>query len=216
MLGSIKNAYEVYKRHDFSLSHQFRLISILGAPEYVSRELNEAPAGEGGALYLKSATVPGRSVEDIAVAYQGFNFHKPGSVTYENPWTVTFKTPGDYLVRNAFEAWNNELFSDETSCGNYNIPCPNTVIRIGLMDSNCSIIRVYDLVGVYPSKVGAIQYNIESNELTEFSVDFFYQYWRLVPNFDKGLVDSTQSERNKIAATYSDYHSSIIETEETC
>jgi len=217
-LGSIRNAYDVYQQHDFSRSFQFRIISMFGVPDYVLREVVEKPVGEGGALYLKTASIPGRTVNDITVPYQGFEFHTPGSVKYDdNPWTVTFKTPGDYLVRNALERWHFEMFSDETSCGNFGIPCADTVIRIGLTDAtSCSIIRTYDLVGVYPSKLGPIAYNIESTDLTEFSVDFFYQYWRLVPNNDTGNVDSTTSEGSKIDETYGDYHTSIIQTDENC
>jgi hypothetical protein len=216
-LASIRNAYEVYQRHDFSLSNNFRLISILGCPDYVSREINEKPYGEGGALYIKSASVPGRTVVDIPIQYHGFEFHKPGAVKYDdNPWSVTFKTPGDYLVRNALEAWHNELFSDETSCGRTGVPCPNSVIRIGLTDASCNIIRVYDLIGVYPSKISNIEYDLESTALTQFSVDFYYQYWRLVPNFDTGSIDSTTVEQAKIAATYAEYHSDIMQTEEKC
>lgn len=217
-LGSIRNAYDVYQQHDFSRSFQFRLISILGAPEYVIREIVEKPTGEGGALYLQSASVPGRKVNDIVTKYQGFSFHIPGSVEYpDNPWKVTFKTPGDYLVRNALEQWHNELFSDETSCGNFKIPCQNTVIRIGLTDSNsCKIIRVYDLIGVYPSTLGAISYTIEETNLTTFDVDFYYQYWRLVPATDSGNIDSTRTEESKIISTYEEYHNDIIETEDNC
>lgn len=216
-LGSIRNAYEVYQRHDFSLSNYFRLISILGAPEYVSREINEKPYGEGGALYIKSASIPGRTVQNIPVPYQGFEFNKPGAVKYDNnPWQVTFKTPGDYLVRNALEQWSFEIASDETSCGRGNIPCPNSVIRLGLTDASCKIIRVYDLIGVYPSNVSSIEYDMESTSLTQFTVDFYYQYWRLVPNFDTGIIDSTTVEQAKIQSTYDKYHGDIMQTDETC
>ena len=217
-LGSIRNAYDAYQQHDFSRSNQFRLISILGAPDYVLRELVERPTGEGGALYIKTATIPGRTVQDIQVDYQGFQFHSPGAVTYEdNPWSVSFKTPGDYLVRNALEQWHFEMFSDETSCGNFGMPCASTIIRLGLTDARtCSIIRTYDLVGVYPSKISDISYNLEATELTEFSVDFYYQYWRLVPNTDSGLIDSTSVEGSTIDSTYAAYHSEITETDEVC
>ncbi len=218
MLGSIKNAYDAYRQHDFSRSHQFRFISIFGAPDYVVRELVEKPLGEGGVLYLKSTTIPGRVVKDIPAAYHGFNFHVPGAVEYpDNPWTVTFKTPGDYLIRNAMERWHFEMFSDETSCGNYKIPCPNTVIRLGLTDSSrCKIIRVYDLVGVYPSKIGPITYNVENAELTDFPIEFYYQYWRLAPNNDTGLTDSLAVDNTLIDSTFQKYHNDIVETEEVC
>lgn len=217
-LGSIRNAYEVYKKHDFSRSHQFRFISIMGAPEYVSRELNGQPTGEGGHVYIQTATIPGRTITNMEIPYHGFNFNSPSTVKYEdNPWSVTFRTPGDYLVRNALEAWQHELFSDETSCGNLKLPCPNSRIRLGLLDSGgCKIIRAYDLIGVYISNFGPIQYDLTQANLTTFDAKFYYQYWRLVPNFDSGLVDSTRPEQAAIMGTYAEYHSGITETKETC
>lgn len=217
-LGSIRNAYEVYKAHDFSRSNQFRIISILGAPDYVNREINERPAGEGGALYIQSASIPGKSIVDMEVAYHGFSFHVPSSVKYNNnPWSVTFRTPGDYLVRNAIEAWQNEIVSDETSCGNFKIPCMNVKIRLGLTASDsCRIIRVYDLIGVYPSNLGEISYDLSQATMTTFTVDFHYQYWRLVPNFDDGLLDAGNPEQLEQMSTYNSYHTEITESKEGC
>lgn len=217
-LGSIRNAFEVYKKHDFSRSNQFRLISIVGAPDYVNREINERPAGEGGALYIQSATIPGKTIVDMEIPYHGFNFHAPSTVRYEdNPWSVTFRTPGDYLVRNALEAWQNEIVSDETSCGVFKIPCMNTKIRIGLTASDsCRIIRVYDLIGVYPTKIGPIQYDLTQATMTTFEASFYYQYWRLVPNFDDGLLEFGTPEQLEQISTYNSYHSEITESKENC
>ena len=218
MLGSIRNAYTVFQEHDFSRENQFRILSIYGAPDYVAKELLDKPEGEGGVYYLQSASVPGRTISDIPHEYHGFTFHIPGMVAYSNPnpWSLTFTTPGDYLVRNALEAWHFSIFSDETSCGNFQIPCEGTIIRIGLVDRKCRIIRAYDLVGIYPQDIGEIQYNIQSTNTTTFTVAFHYQYWRPVANFDSGRMDSTTVENTIIQGTYASYHSDILQNEKEC
>lgn len=216
-LGSIRNAYDAYQQHDFSRQFQFRLINIFGAPPYVHEELIERPLGAGGTLYMTTASIPGRAVTPLEVKYQGFSFKVPGAVSYpDNPWKVKFKTPGDYLIRNALEAWNFELFSDESSCGNFKIPCQSTTIRVGLTDNSCKIFRVYDIIGVFPSLLSPIEYDQEGVEITTFTVDFAYQYWRLRPNNDTGSVNSASVESRLIDSAYTEYHNRIVETGVPC
>lgn len=213
-LGSIKNAYEVYKEHDFSRNHQFRIISMDGVPDYVATELLDKPYGLGGWLYWESSTIPGRAVEDLPITYQGFKFHVPGAISYDpNPWNVTFKTPGDFLVRNAMERWHFEMFNDETSCGRFQIPCPSTTIDIGLLDSKCRVVRQYRLVGVYPQKVGSIAYSQGSMEPTTFQVDWMYQWWRPVPVSLEVLDDGTSPIVDGI---YENYHRQILQSKGDC
>ena len=212
-LGSIANAYEVYKEHDFSRNHQFRIISMDGVPSYVRTELLDKPTGMGGWLYWNSASVPGRSITDMPIKYQGFEFHAPGVVKYDSPWKVQFRTPGDFLVRNALEQWSFETKNDETSCGSFQLPCPSTSIDIGLLDSKCRIVRQYRLVGVYPGNIGAIAYSQDSVEVTTFDVEFFYQWWRPVPVSLEVLDDGTPPIVDGI---YDNYHRQILSNKSNC
>jgi hypothetical protein len=158
----------------------------------------------GGWLYWKSASIPGRQVQDMPIKYQGFEFHAPGPIKYDpNPWKVTFSTPGDFLVRNAMERWSFEIFNDETSCGRFSLPCPSSTIDIGLLDNKCRIVRQYRLVGVYPSNISNIEYGQDNLEVTNFSVDFTYQWWRPVPVSLEVLDDGTSPIVDGIFAGYS-------------
>ncbi len=66
-------------------------------------------------------------------------------------------------------------------------------------------------------KLGRANVNyIEGTNFTTFEVAFHYQYWRLRPANDSGLVDSTTTEESIIRSTYSGYHSTIIETDTSC
>lgn len=209
-LGSIKKAYEIYQQHDFSRNHQIRILDMAGVPSYVREEILEKPNGAGGYVYATTMVVPGRSIINIDVPYQGFQMRVPGMVSYDqpNPWPITFRTPGDYLVRNALERWSFETVSDETSCGAFSIPCEGTTIDIAILSPRCDIIRVYRLHGVYIQNVGPIQYNIENNEMTTFEAAFQYQYWRPVINFDSGAID--QSTLSDVDGIYAAYESKIL------
>jgi len=194
-LGSIKDAYNVFQRHDFSRSFQLRFLDIqTSAPSNVNEQLRlELLGPDGGGLsqianvagfngryYITSMVVPGRTIQNIDVPYQGFQFKLPGQVSYDspNPWTLTFRTAGDYLVRNALERLSFATANDETSCGAFNLPCKNNIITIGVLDPKCRIIRAYDLHGFYIQNISEIQYNQENMEGTTFTAAFHYQFWR--------------------------------------
>jgi len=206
-LGSIKQAYDVFKQHDFSRTFQLRILDVNNVPDYVRQELINSE----GRLYATTYVVPGRSIQNIEIPYQGFQFKLPGQVAYDspNPWSITFRTPGDYLVRNALERWSFETANDETSCGRFNLPCENTTIDIAVLSPKCEIIRVYRLHGVYIQNISEIQYNQEQNEGTTFTAAFHYQYWRPAQGFDTGSVDSTLVNDALIDGVFATYSNNI-------
>lgn len=178
-LGSIKEAYNVFQQHDFSRSFQLRFLNI-NVPGLAGAQAARELMGQDGRYYITTMVVPGRTVQNIDVPYQGFQFKLPGQVSYDspNPWTLTFRTPGDYLVRNALEQLSFATANDETACGSFNLPCKENTITIGVMNPKCQIIRAYDLVGVYIQNISEISYNQENMEGTTFTAAFHYQYWR--------------------------------------
>lgn len=212
-LGSIKKAMQVFSQHDFSRSFQLRLLDMNNVPDYVRRELID----QEGRVYISSASIPGRTITDITVPYQGFDFHLPGQVKYDtNPWTLDFRTAGDFLARNALERWSFETANDETSCGKFNLPCENTTIDIAVLSPKCEIIRVYRLHGVYIQNVSEIKYDQKSVEETSFTAAFHYQYWRPAQGFDTGLVDSENANQTLIDDVFATYESKIQQGSGSC
>lgn len=208
-LGSIQKAYAVFQQHDFSRSFNVRILNMNGVPDYVYNQIIEQPAGQGGYLYAKTYSIPGRTIKDIALPIEGFDFHIPGQVAYDqpNPWTITFRTPGDYLVRDALERWSFDTISDESGCGLFTIPCPDTTIDIAVLSPKCEIMRVYRLFGVYPQSVGPIQYDLAGNEITEFEAGFHYQYWRPAAPYEMGDTNNVSPE---VDAIYQAYEAKIL------
>lgn len=209
-LGSIKKAREVFQQHDFSRSWQIRILNMNNVPDYVYNEIIDKPAGMGGSVYAKTMVVPGRDITNIEVPYHGFPINIQGMAKYTpNPWPITFRTPGDFLVRNALERWSYATISDETSCGT-GFPCDNTTIDIAILSPKCDIMRVYTLHGVYPQSVGQISYNIEGNDPTEFEVAFQYQYVRVNHANETGFIDSDAGAGAEIDNVFAAYESKIL------
>jgi hypothetical protein len=213
-LGSIKEAYNVFQQHDFSRSFQLRFldIQVRGSRDNpVGRELIE----QNGRYYITTMVVPGRTVQNIDVPYQGFQFKLPGQVAYDspNPWTLNFRTAGDYLVRNALERLSFETANDETTCGAFNLPCKDTMITIGVLSPKCEIIRAYDLHGFYLQNISEISYNQENMEGTTFAAAFHYQYWRPSTRFRGGDLITAGTD---LANTFETYSQLIENADQTC
>lgn len=213
-LAPVQSFLDVTARHGISRSTQFRILGFSNVPDYVQREFNDAPTGEGGVVYLKNGSVPGRNLQSIEIPYLGFKTYAPGQAEYtENPLQFTFRTPEDYLWRNALEQWQFEIYNELTSNGAYSMPCPNTTLDIGLLNNKKRIARIYRLFSVFPESLGAIQYNLADapNEV-EFTVGFRYTRFKVMPVVDTGSIDESFLNRldAETKAIYEQYRNDIF------
>lgn len=208
MLGSIQLAKQVFQRHDFSRQNQIRIVGVGdGVPDYVRRDLIE----NNGSYYATTLVVPGKSITNIDVPVAGFPFKIPGQTTYEpNPWTVNFRTPGDYFLRNSLERWSFHVMNEESMCGAFQMPCDNATLDIAVFSPGCQAIKGYKLIGVWPQSIGSISYDQTAVEVTQFDVALHYQWWRPIDindsEFQQGatVFSSIGSFTNEIENRYQD------------
>lgn len=179
----IANFYDQIRQRDFSRKNQFRILKF-GEEKYNSQII-----GSGRSVYMVSAKVPGLENQTKQVPFMGVDFNVPGTNKYpgSDAWEVTFRLPQDISLRNVFEQWLYEIFSDETSRGNYGVPCPSSTIEIGLLNNAGNVVKQYRLIGVFCKAIGDIEYNLtDSGEIQEFNVTMAYQYWRPIGSDSAG------------------------------
>ncbi len=177
----IQNYYQSIQKHGFLRNFHFRILSINGT---LLAPLNSEMMGNNmeGAAYLTASTVPARTITNQAVPFMGLDFNVPGSAKYtgSDAWSVTFRTPGDMLVRNALEQMNFNIFDDATSTGAYGVPCAENVISLALLNVQGEAIRQYDLYGVYPVSVSEISFDLTGDGApVEFTSTLAYQFFRV-------------------------------------
>lgn len=195
MLGSLTLAKQVFQRHDFSRQNQIQIVGVgSSVPDYVGRDL----IANDGRYYATTLTIPGRTITNIDVPVAGFPFKVPGQASYEpNPWTITFRTPGDYFLRNSFERWSFETMNEESMCGAFNFPCDTSSLDIAVVSAGCESVKGYTLIGVYPQQVGPITYDQTGVDVTTFDVALQYQWWRpkqLDAGVERLLLNSISEE----------------------
>jgi hypothetical protein len=210
-IATVKQFLDTVKKNKISKSTQFRLLQFDGCPSYVKREFQE----DGGYLYLKTGSVPARTITEISVQYQGFKFPIPGQVEYESPQEFTFRTPENFLWRNALEQWSFDTFNEMTGNG-IGFPCDNSIMDIGLVNDAGQLIRIYRYFNIWPTKVGSISYNLsEAPTEVEFPVSFAFTRWAVITVTDDGSLDDSNSTDEQ-KAIFEQYRSAIETAKASC
>ena len=176
----ITKFYETARTRDFSRDFQFRVLSI--TPGGGQTTGNAVSFDEEDLVYIKSASLPGKTLQVHNVPYMGLNFHVPGAVNYtgSDGWQVTFYCDMTSRIRHVFEDYMQNIFDDQTSTGAYNIPTESSTIDLVQLDTQLNVQTQYSLVGAFPVSVGDLTYQISdgTGNAVEFQASLAYQYWR--------------------------------------
>lgn len=182
MAYTIQDFYRVASNKDFARLFQFRLTK-LGSIKFTNDQLT----------YVETASLPGRTINNIQVPYMGLGFNIPGTVSYPGStgYQVTFRCDESYDIRSALEAEMFSTFDEKTSSGDYSLPKSDRILVMELFDKNFNVARQYTLFGVYVQQLGDLQYDIKDNgALASVQATLAYQFWRSGPAGTQGGLDT--------------------------
>lgn len=140
---------------------------------------NAAQAENRMKFYIKSSSIPAMSVGEVQVPFRGGQFKLAGDKTFAD-WTVTVINDTDFLIRDAFERWNDMIV------GNVNRDSaleddPMSYMSNGIvaqLSRNGNTLKQYLMTGVWPKEIGEISLDSGSSDtVEEFSVTFALQWW---------------------------------------
>lgn len=133
----------------------------------------------------KTAELPAMTLGEVPVSYFGRPIKLAGDRTFA-PWSVTVMNDEDFSVRSMFETWSNAM---NRLVSNVRDPSLSTegyktdleVIQYG---KDGTELRSYQLIGAFPTDIGAISLDWDStNQIETFTVNFSYDYF--VPNIEQ-------------------------------
>lgn len=155
---------------------------------FPSSLVDDSSNAKRAATFLtQQAQIPNYRNADTQIYYRGRVFHEAGEPEFDQ-WTCTIYNSADFLVRDAVEQWANAI-SDPSVV--YGITRPETykgTVFVEQLDREGNTLRVYKLVGAWPSDTGTIELNYSTgNEAETFQVTFTYDY------FVKGGVELLES-----------------------
>jgi hypothetical protein len=177
---AIQTFYKQAQSHDFARLFQFRVTQFPGTISL----LNDKQL-----LYVETAALPGRTINNIQVPYMGLQFNVPGTASYpgSNAYNVTFRVDEDYDIRESLETATFGTFDDATSGGAYKTPDASSILQLELLSkaidettSEPKAVRTYKLFGAYVVAVADTAYDIkDTGTVSTCQATIAYQFWRV-------------------------------------
>jgi len=136
----------------------------------------------------RTAELPPSNVGSIDIPYFGRRIKVAGERNFAD-WGVSVMNDEDFSVRAMFEAWSNAINRMVANVRDPNVSTEQYKVDLEVFQyaKDGSTIRSYQLIGAFPTQIGAIGLNWESqNAIEEFGVNFSYDYWvPLIESSDK-------------------------------
>ena len=170
---TIQDFYQQASVRNFARDFQLRITS------FIVNGINQI--NEGDLVFLKTTTLPGKTISVQQAPFMGLDFNVPGAVKYDgsNSWAVSFYCTQDFNLRSLLELSMQDTFDQESSVGNME---PRNLdlykIELTLVDDQMNPVRGYSLLGCFITNIGPINYNLTgSGAIQEVTANVAYQYW---------------------------------------
>lgn len=125
----------------------------------------------------RAAGLPAGEVEAIKISYQNRKYPLAGDRTFAD-WTITMYNDAAHDTRQQFLDWQIQAAAMDKSIYGEN---PDTYLRnagVDQFDRQGEVQATYNFYWVYPTNVGEIQLDWDSNnEVETFDVTFTVGYW---------------------------------------
>ena len=130
-----------------------------------------APLGRNLTFLCRSASIPAATIGEVAVPYRGRQVFVAGDRTYD-AWTVSVFSDASWLVRGAFERWQQMIQDMGSSTDGFNAPTVYYAIAtVKQLNRNGFPLNTYALSGVWPQSLDAIDLAYDTNDaIMEFGI----------------------------------------------
>ena len=129
----------------------------------------------------KATTLPGDTIDVATVAYMGRAINIPSNRAAVQ-WTTTVYNDEDMAIRNNIENWMEQLNSHKTNiraAGMVAVQSYTGTLRVSQLDkSSGKSVKAYDFVDAWPSAVGEITVDWETNDIQTYDVTWEFSYWK--------------------------------------
>jgi hypothetical protein len=128
----------------------------------------------------KTASLPGRTVGNIEVNWQGMKYNIAGDPTFDDI-TFTFINNYEWDIRGFFETWLEKIAEMGTNERSQPSAYKSDVVEMQQLGRTEGVtLATYKLVGAYPITVAPIDLSMENNDqVEEISVTMKYDYFEI-------------------------------------
>ena len=170
-----------------------KLIGGGARPNLFEVELTTLPDGVTGwdadsfQFLCKAAALPAQTIASIDVPFRGRIFKVAGDRTIDT-WTVTVINDEDFVLRNVFENWTQQIADLTTNLGATDPSAYMTnakVFQLGRGSTKAStssdgnenvVLKEYEFIDIFPTSVSAIDLSYDTGDtIEEYTVEFQVQ-----------------------------------------
>ena len=138
-------------------------------------KVNFPALGAGMEFLARSAQIPALTIGEIAVPYRGRQIFVPGDRTYD-AWTLTVFNDTGFSIRSRLEGWANQIQNIGSVVDQSGFVYRDAHVH-QLSRDGTSTLRTYNLFGVWPTTVDAIDLAWDTNDtIEEYGVTFRFNY----------------------------------------
>jgi hypothetical protein len=128
--------------------------------------------GEDELVFARTASLPGRDIEDKLVNFSGQTFHLNGKSNYpgSDGYAIEFYMDQELDLRKKLEQMSRASFDNETTSGQMCMPGPESYMILDILKAPCGqgnqggagfeVVHTVKLVGVNIRTIGEVSYNI--------------------------------------------------------
>jgi hypothetical protein len=136
-----------------------------------------AAAGINAQFLCKGAQLPASTIENTQILYRGRQVNFAGERSFA-PWTVSIYNDTTFTIRNALERWSDGVMNNAQTNGRVNPRDYQVDLLVHQLDRNGATVKTYKFVDAYPTAIGPIALDYDTNNAIEiFDVEFTYNYW---------------------------------------
>ena len=129
----------------------------------------------------KATTLPGDTIDVATVTYMGRGINIPSNRAAVQ-WTTTVYNDEGMGIRNNIESWMEQLNSHKTNiraAAMTQIQSYTGTLKVKTFEKAGSVIpKSYEFIDAWPSAVGEITVDWETNDIQTYDVTWEFSYWR--------------------------------------
>ena len=157
------------------------LASLFEAELTTTKGPQQASAVADFKFLCKSTTLPGDTIDVATVTYMGRGINIPSNRAAVQ-WTTTVYNDEGMEIRNNLESWMEQLNSHKTNvraAAMIAIQSYTGTLKVRQFAKAGGVsTKSYEFVDAWPSAVGDITVDWETNEIQTYAVTWEYSYWK--------------------------------------
>ena len=158
------------------------LASLFEAELTTSKGTEEKAAVQDFKFLCKATTLPGDTIDTATVTYMGRGINIPSNRTAVT-WATTVYNDEGMEIRNNIESWMEQLNSHKTNvraAAMTQIQSYTGTLKVKTFGKASSdrVMKSYEFMDAWPSAIGEITVDWETNDIQTYDITWEFSYWR--------------------------------------